>query len=1142
MRRDVRILLVGDEGVGKSTIVTSLIKESYVAHVQHRIPEVTIPPEVTPENVTTYIVDSGAGPEDRAHLESELRKAHVICVVYSIDNPNSFDRIPTYWLPHIRQLGVNVPVILVGNKIDLRGDDATNEALEEEIMPIMGEFKEVETCIECSAKTPLNVSEVFYFAQKAVLHPTAPLYDSRDHVLKPACMNALRRIFKLCDTNKDGILDAAELNEFQRKCFDAPLQAQELEGIRQIVQNNTIGGVRDNGLTEIGFLYLHTTFIQRGRLETTWTVLRKFGYAEDLRLTESFLSPKFDVAPDCSVELSPLGYQFFTDLFETFDKDQDGALKTVELEQVFSTSPGNPWSTQKFPDTTSSDDSGAVTLQGWLAQWSMTTLLEHKTTLAYLGYLGYPGEPRTGALQVTRPRKTDRRKGKVTRNVFLCYVCGAAGSGKTSLLKAFAGKPSTSIYEPTSKMLSVVNSVAIEGSEKYLILQEFGSKYEQETLRNSKKTDLADVIVYVHDSSDTNSFSYISNLRQQYVLDHIPTLFVATKSDLDLAQQRHEVQPDVYCRRLGLQMPVAVSIKTGQTADVFHEICRIAMNPNTAIPGGADRAIRAAARLRTYMAIAAALGGCTAAAIMFYRTTRMGGGLAGINLHSLMSWLSRANVLHAAFGRDLFPLAQPSHFEFRETRSRCPTLVYDDYSINHNESSWTKTWISTVPLTGQMAGMDDGRKMLDLVFIQDCTGSQGSYISSATKNIEQISGAIYESGKLQSREDLRVGLVAFRDHPPQDHTYVTKNFGFSSDIAKVQKDLSTLYASGGGDGPEAVTAAMFEALNMDWRPEASKMVVLIADAPPHGIGEYGDGFDDGSPDNNDPLQLARVMASRGITLFFVACEPALSGYSYATDFYRAITNITSGLMLPLTTADLLAHAIVGSVLENLDMERLVREVGHAVAARILGNNESVDEVARELHEKLLLRNESTKKVVIESIYKDSEESRHNVEVYTQAASLQDARPHLKRVSGTRFTDKYLESRSQTARSSHSGSSYSSYPFAPATPPRSPTKTPTASPKLSSTGSPPRKVVTDFAAFGAPANASVFGTAVASTPFSLAGGKAAFGGIRNAGRGGFDDDDDDDDNGRQKVELREDSITLDQARRIAMQSAWRSARA
>ena len=34
-------------------------------------------------------------------------------------------------------------------------------------------------------------------------------------VLKPACIAALRRIFKLCDTNKDGILDPTELNEFQ---------------------------------------------------------------------------------------------------------------------------------------------------------------------------------------------------------------------------------------------------------------------------------------------------------------------------------------------------------------------------------------------------------------------------------------------------------------------------------------------------------------------------------------------------------------------------------------------------------------------------------------------------------------------------------------------------------------------------------------------------------------------------------------------------------------------------------------------------------------------------------------------------------------------------------------------------------------
>jgi hypothetical protein len=138
------------------------------------------------------------------------------------------------------------------------------------------------------------------------------------------------------------------------------------------------------------------------------------------------------------------------------------------------------------------------------------------------------------------------------------------------------------------------------------------------------------------------------------------------------------------------------------------------------------------------------------------------------------------------------------------------------------------------------------------VFIQDCTGSQGSYISSATKNIKDICAHIFESGKLQTPEDLRVGLIAFRDHPPQDHTFITKNFGFSSDISKVHQYLTTLYASGGGDGPEAVTAALAETLNMDWRVQASKMVVLIADAPPHGIGEYGDGACSLPPPNFSP--------------------------------------------------------------------------------------------------------------------------------------------------------------------------------------------------------------------------------------------------------------------------------------------------
>ena len=111
-------------------------------------------------------------------------------------------------------------------------------------------------------------------------------------------------------------------------------------------------------------------------------------------------------------------------------------------------------------------------------------------------------------------------------------------------------------------------------------------------------------------------------------------------------------------------------------------------------------------------------------------------------------------------------------------------------------------------------------------------------------------------------------------------------------------------------------------------------------------------------------------------------------------------------------------------------------------------------------------------------------------------------------------------------------SKSSYSHTTAVPIRSTEPKPFAS--TSTAHSPPRKVVTDFAAFGAPKTASVFGTAVASTPFSLAGNKAAFGSLRNpAGRGMEDEDEDEDEenDGRQRVFLKEDSITLEQVCKI-----------
>ena len=122
-----------------------------------------------------------------------------------------------------------------------------------------------------------------------------------------------------------------ELCIFQLKSFRAPLHSQSLEDVKAIVKRNISDGVINNGLSLkgqshwsvhkspaslciylhvvksycatstgiwlcvlllTGFLFLHTLFIQRGRHETTWTVLRTFGYDDNLQLTKEYLSPK----------------------------------------------------------------------------------------------------------------------------------------------------------------------------------------------------------------------------------------------------------------------------------------------------------------------------------------------------------------------------------------------------------------------------------------------------------------------------------------------------------------------------------------------------------------------------------------------------------------------------------------------------------------------------------------------------------------------------------------------------------------------------------------------------------------------------------------------------------------------------------
>merc|ERR1712188_73337 len=194
---------------------------------------------------------------------------------------------------------------------------------------------------------------------------------------------------------------------------------------------------------------------------------------------------------------------------------------------------------------------------------------------------------------------------------------------------------------------------------------------------------------------------------------------------------------------------------------------------------------------------------------------------------------------------------------------------------------------------------------------------------------------------------VRFALVSYRDHPPQDSSYITKVFDFTDNTDEMKAYVNTMSASGGGDGPEAVTAAMHDALHkVSWRPNATKCAVLIADAPPHGIEPHGDGFPDGDPEGRDPLQIAREMAAQDITVYTVGCEPALGYYTFARDFMCTVAEITGGQAIALSSAKLLADVIVNGSAEEIALTKLQREIDEEidVVRAEAGGEELADEV------------------------------------------------------------------------------------------------------------------------------------------------------------------------------------------------------
>ena len=121
-------------------------------------------------------------------------------------------------------------------------------------------------------------------------------------------------------------------------------------------------------------------------------------------------------------------------------------------------------------------------------------------------------------------------------------------------------------------------------------------------------------------------------------------------------------------------------------------------------------------------------------------------------------------------------------------------------------------------------------KRIQLVFCLDVTGSMGGLIATAKQKIWSIASSLLQA---DPKPELQIGMVFYRD---RGDDFVTKRIDFTSDIDSVYGKLMDISATGGGDSPESVNQALFDAVKkFQWYEDSSvyKAVFLVGDCPPH---------------------------------------------------------------------------------------------------------------------------------------------------------------------------------------------------------------------------------------------------------------------------------------------------------------------
>ncbi|QNR23730.1 vWA domain-containing protein [Croceimicrobium hydrocarbonivorans] len=160
----------------------------------------------------------------------------------------------------------------------------------------------------------------------------------------------------------------------------------------------------------------------------------------------------------------------------------------------------------------------------------------------------------------------------------------------------------------------------------------------------------------------------------------------------------------------------------------------------------------------------------------------------------------------------------------------CQSPQAESPKIAENQNPTPEFVNEVIPDLPATASPDSKAPQVELVFCLDATGSMGGLIHTAKEKIWDI---VSVTAQQNPAPEIRLGMVFYRD---RGDNFITYSLPHTSNIDSIYTELLKIEASGGGDSPESVNQALWEAISdFKWStsPQAYRSIFVVGDCPPH---------------------------------------------------------------------------------------------------------------------------------------------------------------------------------------------------------------------------------------------------------------------------------------------------------------------